>query len=1093
MKPKHSKNIKSIFLIVFLFSISAFQKSFSQIKQAKYVITPGLKGSYPKSIDFEMENAPAFIEGKVPMIDNGQLNYLNDMKFFNFNEDQNGQKHYRYQQTYMGIPIENAIVAMHVQNGKVYKINGQLIKGLPDKKNLQASISPEKALEYALQATKAEQYAWQDDNMEKQLKTIKDDFKATYFPKSELVWYSVDDSLTLSSLHLAYCLNIYALKPFSNNLIYIDAINGQLLGKSNLVYPSKAYTVYSGLKDITTSTYQGLHVLKDITRGKGIGTYNALNESKGSVTHFADQDDIWFNNNDKFPAIDQYGADAHWGAEQCYDYYKNKFNRNSMDNKGIMINNYVNTTVGFEDLLQSANSYYIPGTGGIHYNIAPTYNNKTYPPSTSLQTVAHEYTHGIIYYTSNLIRNYDDKESAGVNEGLCEVMSMLIKHEADGNSNDWYYFSKPNLYGLPKYYRGKYWATSKTSWETAETNAAVLTYWYYLLSHGDSSSNEKGELHFIKGIGDQSASSIIYNANTYYLTPTSNFGDMRSATVDAAEALFGKGSKEVIDVKKAWQAVGFGDPIECTYKNNNGIIVCAGTQMSVNYDSYTLFNQGNVFTLYLSDKNGNFDNKKAIGWLGSTNNKGLIVGFLSSSTPPGFYQIRVESSDPKFEYTTSTYFFINSNPLRSIKASSPFICKADAGVSVLSAKADFVSSWLWSTGATTSTIEVNEPGEYGVSIKDIDGCIFPEKKIILKDSCPFSVYMLDPRKYQPIPNPLPKNRDAFKLPVNLWVILKNWNATLDNLRIGWSINGEIQEPYVIKQDNFSSATTINIPANLGIINAEPGKEYKIQAWLINDYPAADSNGNDVATIVYRTPDCLIDLPFVEKLTEMLKNNSSLGSYFKLPINTRLVNNAQEGAIKNAVVHWQVCVADAGAVENPNCKAEPQPEHIWDGIIEAGSASDIFDLGNIDIEPNKNYTLKVWTTEVINTDGTIGNNDEVIYQFSTIHDINNYSDRLLKDDNVLSNASLAIVSPNPMKSEAVVSIKLTQKELLKSKTQYKLSLFEANGRKVAEYFMNNNGTSFQTKIKKGNLAAGNYYFEISSNNKPHIRRGKIVIE
>jgi len=72
--------------------------------------------------------------------------------------DQLGMRHYRYQQTYDGIPIEGAIYLLHEKENRVKTANGKLIHQL--NLNTVPSISVDAALTFALAHIDAEQYAW---------------------------------------------------------------------------------------------------------------------------------------------------------------------------------------------------------------------------------------------------------------------------------------------------------------------------------------------------------------------------------------------------------------------------------------------------------------------------------------------------------------------------------------------------------------------------------------------------------------------------------------------------------------------------------------------------------------------------------------------------------------------------------------------------------------------------------------------------------------------------------------------------------------------------------------------------------------------
>ena len=345
MKKKTKNYFASVMAIV---SILLNANTFAQysVKRSE----AGKTGMHASFIEYNAASAPRFEKGKIPVIsENGSITSLSDMILINSQKDELGFEHYRYQQTYKGIPIENAIVAVHVKDGKVLFQNGKLVKTLPEQLST-PSISSKTAIASALNNIKAKQYAWENTAAEAQLKKDKKDSKATYYPKGDLVWYSTDGGLDPSKLKLAYKLDVVATDPYIHQLVYVDANNENILGINEIGVKyigavGKAHTVYSGIQTINTDLWKvniddGVEDFRlfDQTRGNGIQTLNGINESYkyvwlgrrptgiqliSNAKEYIDHDNDWDNiNND----LEQYAADAHWGAEKAFDYYKTKFN-----------------------------------------------------------------------------------------------------------------------------------------------------------------------------------------------------------------------------------------------------------------------------------------------------------------------------------------------------------------------------------------------------------------------------------------------------------------------------------------------------------------------------------------------------------------------------------------------------------------------------------------------------------------------------------------------------------------------------------------------------------------------------------------------
>lgn len=535
---------------------------------------------WPTLLEFDPELAPPFIEGQAIGADKeGAISYLTETKFINSNEDETGQKHYRYQQTYQGIPIENAVLAVHVKNGRVVFQNGLFVKEFPSNLSdvtTHSLINQEEALKYALTSIHAEKYAWEDDFSEQQIKEINHDPKATNYPKAELVWYAGEKTLDVPSLKLAYRLNIYALYPLSNQTVYIDATNGELLGKQNLIctfdVPGKANTAFMGVQNITADfdNVNMIYTLHDNTRN--VTTYNMEMGSVYQEKDFMDDDNSWFDQKDSikgFPVLDQYGADAHWGAEMVYDYYKKKFNRVGLDGKGYPLISYVNTDLKrlgrFSD---NSNAFW----NGKFVTFGMGDSELAMKPFVSIDIVGHEFTHAVIQSSCGLNGN---KEAAALNEGFSDIFGVLIKLESKPNAR-WIQgegigktirdMEDPKGMNKPDYYGGQYWDNQ----EEPHQNSTVLSHWFYLLSQGGSGTNEGGDFYNVDGIGKEKAGRIAYNTVVSYLIPMSNYSDAVRGTIKVAEALYGKLSDEVQEVKNAWIAVGLEGSILDTYCTSRG-------------------------------------------------------------------------------------------------------------------------------------------------------------------------------------------------------------------------------------------------------------------------------------------------------------------------------------------------------------------------------------------------------------------------------------------------------------------------------------------------------------------------------------------
>jgi uncharacterized protein (TIGR02145 family) len=139
----------------------------------------------------------------------------------------------------------------------------------------------------------------------------------------------------------------------------------------------------------------------------------------------------------------------------------------------------------------------------------------------------------------------------------------------------------------------------------------------------------------------------------------------------------------------------------------------------VTFSLNTTFNTGNQFIVQLSDSVGSFAGQvQNIGSITSTTaqtiNAVLPVKYYSAS----LYRLRVISTNPPTIGTNNgTNFTINPLPKVNL-GNDTIIC---AGTSITLNATNTASTYLWSTGATTASISVSNPGTYSVSVTNSCG------------------------------------------------------------------------------------------------------------------------------------------------------------------------------------------------------------------------------------------------------------------------------------------------------------------------------------------------------------------------------------
>lgn len=536
------KQLLTLALLALLTQADAQKNLLSAIK--------GEKGISKQYAAFVPQEQVAFTPGTAKTVLG--LNAKSDLVLYATESDQLGFTHYRFYQTYAGIPVENTMLVAHVKNGKLVSVSSSLVTdfnaAMPFKISAKSILDKDAVLK-ALQHVNAAVYAWQDSDMESALKD-QQGANATYYPKAVKVWYNKADELNPTDLRLAYKVDVYAQEPVVSRAYYfVDAQTGAVIGRRERMHTTDAVgtanTLYSGTQTIhSDQTGANAYRLRDYSRGQGIITRNAKNKA----------DIISTSANWNLTLPDQNGLDAHWGVEMTYDYYKINFNRNSLDNNGLALYSYVNKG-GF---LYKDNAGW--DGNAMNYGKRGGAANKN-KGVTGIDVTGHELTHGVTQYTCNLVYS---GESGGMNESLSDIMGKSVQFWAKPSDKDWRLsndmawfirdMSNPNAYSQPDTYGGTFWSANAD----VHILSGVGNFMFYLLTDGGSGTNDKGNAYDVQAIGLSKADQIIYRSQSVYLVSSSKYADWRTACINSATDLYGAASNEVAQVKNAFYAVGIG-------------------------------------------------------------------------------------------------------------------------------------------------------------------------------------------------------------------------------------------------------------------------------------------------------------------------------------------------------------------------------------------------------------------------------------------------------------------------------------------------------------------------------------------------------
>ncbi len=470
-----------------------------------------------------------------------QMTNDDELRLVATTQDQLGFTHQKFQQYYRGVEVDGCSYTTHAKNGVVQHMTGYF--RAIDNINMSLVMPARTAFERALDYVNASDYAWQES-------TSLGDVDGYEKPRGDLV--IVPDLKQIAPARLAYKFDIYAASPLYRAEVYIDAQTGQFIKENDKLchadVNASGASLYNGNVSFLADSYNGSYRLRQAANG--IQTFDMNNGTNYNNASDVTDSNTDFNGNAT-------AVQAHWGAENTHEYFLSKHGRDSYNGSGATIRSYVSYSSNYVNAFWDG-SRMTYGDG----------NGTSYGPLVALDIVGHEISHGVIQFSADLVYSY---ESGALNESFADIFGESVENFATG-TNDWYMgtdigiggsgalrsMSNPNAFGDPDTYQGSYWHTASSDNGGVHINSGVQNKWFYILTVGESGTNDKGDSYSVSGIGMDKAAAIAYRNLATYLSRNSQFSDARAGAIQAATDLYGAGSAEVIATTDAWYAVGVG-------------------------------------------------------------------------------------------------------------------------------------------------------------------------------------------------------------------------------------------------------------------------------------------------------------------------------------------------------------------------------------------------------------------------------------------------------------------------------------------------------------------------------------------------------
>ncbi|MER6351628.1 M4 family metallopeptidase [Streptomyces sp. NPDC001634] len=342
-------------------------------------------------------------------------------------------------------------------------------------------------------------------------------------------------------------------------------------------YPSTASgagsSLFVGKVPLTTTrTARTSYLLKDPTRW-GTETRDAKGrelETFSSGTKFTSTTDKWGNGVTSNRAT--VAVDAQYGITKTLDFYNKTFGRKGIKNNsaGARAMVHFGNKVG--------NAFWDSTCGCMLYGDGD--GDLFKKPLVVLDVTGHELTHGVVDATAGLETHVDTHgnqigEPGALNESLADIFGSGVEFAANNPQNPPNYLMGEKLGLRQKFLRRldhpsldrlegaiDYWSAQTHDTEV-HAGSGVSSHAFYLLAEGSGRKTIGGVAYDsptydgsrVTGIGRAKALAIFYRALTRYMVSTTDFHDVRTATLKAAADIYGANSTEYRTVDKAWAAV----------------------------------------------------------------------------------------------------------------------------------------------------------------------------------------------------------------------------------------------------------------------------------------------------------------------------------------------------------------------------------------------------------------------------------------------------------------------------------------------------------------------------------------------------------
>ncbi|MEM7372745.1 MAG: M4 family metallopeptidase [Bacteroidota bacterium] len=475
-------------------------------------------------------------------------------------EDVQGYTHVRLQQMYQGIPVYGAELMVHFSPSSEVRMGGRY-QSTPALSDLTPDFVEDSAKALVLRAVKEHTVVHE---LEQQWKDVYNYSE----PQTTLVLYRPNDGRIgphRLTWHVMVRPNVLHRWEY-----FIDAETGEVVREFSshctITGDTGTGTDLNGtLQDLNISNFSGTYSLWDVSKdmytdhnnnnqpddGEGfILTLDMNNDQPGqnaNVTYITSQ-----NKN----SWDAAGVSAHVNAGKCYDYFRSKHGRSSINGQGGDIISIINVANPNTPTAQPMDNAF--WSGGLMFYGAG--NTDFTHLAGALDVAAHEMTHGVVEATANL--EYQG-QSGALNESFADIFGVMVdlgdwqlgedvvKQNAFPGGIALRDMSDPhqggnnlNSPGWQPSHMNEYWPDpNDQDHGGVHVNSGIVNHAFYLFATAN-------------GMNETKAEKVYYEA-LQNLTRSSQFIDCRLEVIAAAKQIYGQNEADA--AANAFFQVGIGD------------------------------------------------------------------------------------------------------------------------------------------------------------------------------------------------------------------------------------------------------------------------------------------------------------------------------------------------------------------------------------------------------------------------------------------------------------------------------------------------------------------------------------------------------